>query len=199
MQLSPTFNRVRFVWLCVAALVLVALCLWIAGCGPTIRWPWESSGPIIGADGKPVTVGPRAEFANLLGQLQWLFIGLGVAAFVASIWVPLISTRHAIGSIVLGVGIALIKPFVVALYWPTIICLALAAVAAVWPYGLAVYTWAKARITGKPPDPSKLTTGLATLQTLWKPRSAVMADAAAADRAGNSDGVSPPDVGGGAG
>lgn len=134
--------------------LLLALCclsLALAGCfGTTIHWPWEAGGAVT-SGGKPVApTGPREDFAALLTQLQWVFIGLGIAGVVASIWVPIISTRHAVGAIAVGLGVALVKPFVIALYWPTIICLGLAALAAVWPYAVAVYTWARARFTGKP-------------------------------------------------
>lgn len=183
--------------LVLAGVVLLAL----AGCGGGGIGSWFDG--LLGGGAEPTVKGgadggisgARDQFAHLLGQLQWLFIGLGIAAVVASIWIPIISTRHAVGSIVLGVGIALIKPFVIALYWPTVICLGLAGIAAVWPYGLAAYNWARARITGKPIDPAKLTTGLATLQTLWKPRGAVLGNLGGADSSRNPDGVPPANGG----
>ena len=125
----------------------------------------------VGAAGGWSGGGSRGEFARLLVQLQWVFIGLGIAGIVASIWVPIISTRHAVGSVAVGVGIALIRPFIIALYWPTIICLALAALAAIWPYGVAAFTWARARFTGTGPE---LTARWASIKSLWQPRAVAL-------------------------
>lgn len=198
---SCALRRLGFVLIALGfVLIACGVLIALSGCGGGIgwSWPWESTAPITGADGKPVTLGPRDQFAHLLGQLQWIFLGLGIAAFVASIWIPLISTRHAVGSIFVGAGIALIKPWLVALYWPTIIILGISALAAAWPYLIAAYTWVWSRFTGKPIDPAKLTTGFATLATLWKPRGAVLADSRRADGSLGVDGVSSPPTNGGA-
>lgn len=116
----------------------------------------------------------REDLAHTLTQLQWVFIGLGIAGVVASFWIPLISTRHAVGSVGVGIGIAIARPFIIALYWPTIICIGLAGIAAGWPYGVAVVTWARSRFMGKP-APVPTIGVVASLKSLVMARSQVAA------------------------
>lgn len=158
-------NR-RLLVLCLALL----LCACLAACG---GGSWFSdlfgAAPAVhgGKGGTPAPTAGPAALAHLFHQLTWLFIGLGVAGFVASFWVPLISTRQALGSILVGVGIAVVGSLIVALYWPIVACMALGGFVAAWPYIHAAYVWAKARITG---EPVALTTGLASLKSLIGPR-----------------------------
>lgn len=186
------------------ALLLGLICLFaLAGCfGNGFHWPWEGAATVGGAGKAHEPLGPRDEFAHLLAQLQWVFIGAGLAALAASIWVPIISTRHAVGSIVVGVCVAVVKPWLVMLYYPTIILLGLAAAAAVWPYAVAVITWFRVHITGGI-DKSELTAGWSSIQTLWKPRSSVVGGSGngAGMVNGVGDSAAPPKdtQGGGAG
>lgn len=160
------------VFIVFAALVLLCLCL--AACG---GWHLPSFGfdSGVGGSGQPKSsagggiLTSKEELGRTLTQLQWVFVGLGICGVVASFFVPLISTRHAVGAIVVGVGVAIAKPFVLALYWPTVICLFLAGLAAVWPYAVAVYGWARARFTGQPLPVA--TVGIApSLKSLVMPR-----------------------------
>lgn len=187
--------------LAVAALVCFTTfiaCGALAGCGHSFLEALGFSGGVGGSgQPKPPAGGgiltSREELARLLEQLKWLFIGLGIVAFIASWFVPFISTRHSLGSIVVGVGIAIAKPFIIALYWPTVIALALAGVAAAWPYLLGIYTWVRTSITGGI-SRDELTTGWDSIRTLWRPRSVVLGnstDPLGALRAGASD-PSPP-------
>jgi hypothetical protein len=125
-----------------------------------------------GAGGQPVSPerGPREEFNHTLLQIQWACIALGVAGLIASIWVPLISTRHAAGALVVGIGVALVRPILVSLYWPTIAIVALAGIAAAWPYLVAIYAWCRARFTGQPLPVATVGIG-PSLKSLIMPRS----------------------------
>lgn len=142
----------------------------IAGCGGWHFPDFGINGGGLGG-GKPLATerGPREEFAHTLLQIQWGCIALGVAGIIASFWIPLISTRHAVGALVAGIGVALVRPLLVALYWPTIALVGLAGIAAAWPYLVAAYTWTRSRFLGKPvPAP---TVGIvASLKTLVMPR-----------------------------
>lgn len=159
-------------------LVLVSLGLWVlialTACG-SWHFPTFGLGDGAGSGGQPVPpprggiLGSKDELARLLEQLKWLFIGLGILAFVASFWIPLISTRHAVGSLIFGIIIAVAKPIILLLYWPTVIALGCAAIAAAWPYAIAAYAWFQSRFRGKQlPTP---TVGVvASLKSLVMPR-----------------------------
>lgn len=153
----------------------LALCLLVlTACGgwhfPTFGFDGGAGSGSVPKPGQGGVLSSRDELARLLTQLQWVFVGLGIAGVVASIWLPIISTRHAVASLAIGVGIGIARPFIIALYWPTVIALCLAALCAVWPYALAVITWFRLHISGGI-DRSELTSGWESIKSLWQPRS----------------------------
>ena len=162
--------RTRTLLLCIL-LGLLGITLIQTGCGGN---GWLSGLGFNGGGGSGgqsvnPSRGPREEFGHTLLQIQWACIALGVAGLIASIWVPLISTRHAAGALVIGIGVALVRPILIALYWPTIAIVALAGVAAAWPYLVAGYAWINTRFRGKPLPPP--TVGVvASLKSLVMPR-----------------------------
>ena len=152
--------------MCLAGIAALGCVCVLAGCfGSSFHWPWESVAPPHSTPAGPLSA--REEFASLLDRLQWIFIGLGIAGVVASIWLPIISTRQAVGALVIGIGVALVKPWIIALYYPVIVALAVAGLAAAWPYLHAAYVWGRARFTGQQPE---LTAGLDSIKSLWTPR-----------------------------
>lgn len=181
-------------------LVLVALCLWLWGCFP--------SGPGLpgsGAAGKGTGASglgdAKADFLAYLSSLQDWFLWIGLAAFALSL-VPytaaFISTRHSVGALLVSAAIAFAKPFVSAFYWVFVAACAVGIVVVLWPFALGAFVWARAKLTGNPIDPTKVTSGFASLRTLWQSRSSVLADSRRADGSLGVDGVSSPPPGGGA-
>lgn len=212
MQLSPTFNRVRFVWLCVAALVLVALCLWLAGCFPSA--PGIPSGGAAGSGtGASGLATAKQDFIDHLSRIQdWCF-WLGLAAIALAL-IPytavFFSLRNAAVPFAVSTSIAFLKPFVAAFYWVFAGLVLVGIGILAWPYIQAAYRWVNERFRGIPVPAAKRTTGIVeNLKTLVMPR-------AMARKSGRSvvvrpgvrnagpvstdggDGVSSPPTGGGA-